>query len=92
MDGYERPKSIKGLPLSEILEFFRWMDFKDPIGNPLILNEDFLSLIADTKLSCSDNDLLCDYAERFPSIRHLENSHEQQVVLENNGKSHRYGI
>ena len=57
VNEYKRPENIKGLPVSELLKFFQWMDFKDPIGNPLILNTDFLDLIDELKLLRNGNDL-----------------------------------
>lgn len=67
VDEYKRPENIKGLPEAELLEFFQWMDFKDPIGNPLTLNADFLDLIEELKLLRNGSDPLFSHGEKCPS-------------------------
>lgn len=55
---YIRPETIKGKSVLEVLEFFRWHEFKGAMGHPLILNNDFLSLLEEINLLRYENDLL----------------------------------
>ena len=55
---YIRPETIKGKSALEVLEFFRWHEFKDEMGHPLVLNNDFLSLLEEINLLRYENDLL----------------------------------
>lgn len=67
VNEYKRPESVKGLPAPELLEFFQWMGFKDPVGNPLTLNVDFLDLIDELKLLRNGNVPLFSHEGKIPS-------------------------
>lgn len=59
-EEYKRPVSIKELSASELVAFFKWMDFRDPLGHPLTLNQDFLDLICELEEMRGVRDLAKD--------------------------------
>lgn len=63
MSDYQRPETIKGKSAKEVLEFFRWHEFKDEMGHPLTLNQDFLTLLEEINLLRFENDLLSEHVQ-----------------------------